>query len=270
VTKPFVKYGPNNSKRLRRSRRNLPRFGKKRYSNPFGGVASVWYVSNERILKLKATLLKLYCSAVAVKHFRLLHVFHSLSLRFLLQVVEQEDILDNLDDLEAPKTSNDTNSSNSRSNTETDSDVIVVEIGVNATNTDDTDIADDTDVDIADVETPSASLSSVSFDEQDECDTGYLVLRGTTPQRHVPNGCAICLGPYLVGESVVWSSNCHCKHAFHSQCMVDWLSKAATFSTESPCPCCRREFTDLETYKKEKKILWEAGATFNPRQVRMR
>ena len=75
----------------------------------------------------------------------------------------------------------------------------------------------------------------------EECETGYLMLNC---KRQVPNCCAICLCPYDVDDAVVWSSNQACKHAFHEDCMVDWLTK---MQNGTPCPCCRQEFTDLES-----------------------
>lgn len=75
----------------------------------------------------------------------------------------------------------------------------------------------------------------------------------------VPNCCAICLGDYEAGDEVVWSSNQECPHAFHKECILDWLIK---MQPETPCPCCRQEFTDLETIRKEAKIVW-AGNAFN-------
>jgi Ring finger domain len=65
---------------------------------------------------------------------------------------------------------------------------------------------------------------------------------GTLPSmemRLVPNKCAICLSPYEVGETLVWSSNDLCQHAFHSQCMQNWI-----LQQRGPphCPCCRQIF----------------------------
>lgn len=81
-------------------------------------------------------------------------------------------------------------------------------------------------------------------------------------RRRVPNCCAICLGQYEVNETVVWSC-CHtntnmngtsstgCNHAFHHDCMIDWLIKVRD---GTPCPCCRQEFTDLPILPRRNKF----------------
>jgi hypothetical protein len=76
----------------------------------------------------------------------------------------------------------------------------------------------------------------------------------------VPNCCAICLTSYEEGDTVIWSSNQACAHAFHQDCVVGWLVK---MQPETPCPCCRQEFTDLENVRKESKVKWSADNAFN-------
>ncbi len=82
----------------------------------------------------------------------------------------------------------------------------------------------------------------------------------------VPNCCAICLGDYEVDDQVVWSSRDECGHAFHLQCLLDWLIK---MQPSTPCPCCRAEFTDWESIRREEKIVWTPGNTFNPNVIRL-
>ena len=69
---------------------------------------------------------------------------------------------------------------------------------------------------------------------------GYLTL---PCHQKAPNCCAVCLSSYSAGDTVIWSSNKACKHAFHEDCILDWLTK---IQKGTPCPCCRQEFTDLE------------------------
>jgi hypothetical protein len=73
-------------------------------------------------------------------------------------------------------------------------------------------------------------------------------LHGNSPRRRlVPNLCAICLSNYEVGETIVWSSNPSCEHAFHSSCIERWLLKQRG---RPLCPCCRRDFV-LDPLDKE-------------------
>ena len=59
--------------------------------------------------------------------------------------------------------------------------------------------------------------------------------------------CSICLSNYYPGETIVWSSNEGCEHAFHEQCIFQWLMK----QREGPlCPCCRRDFV-IDPYDME-------------------
>lgn len=89
---------------------------------------------------------------------------------------------------------------------------------------------------------------------------GYIKLRlASGKKRTVPNCCAVCLCPYEEGETVVWSSNRACKHAFHEECVVEWLIK---MQDGTPCPCCRQEFTDVDQYKMMRKKL-ESRASFD-------
>jgi len=50
------------------------------------------------------------------------------------------------------------------------------------------------------------------------------------------NTCAICLGEYEEGENICRSINSYCKHAFHKDCIVEWLMK------HNECPCCRKDY----------------------------
>jgi hypothetical protein len=186
-------------------------------------------------------------------------------------VVAPEDILDShddtLDDVEAIAPPSSTAA------TEIDDNAIVVETGISG------EVRMRTMLLIMLFTTGSVETAADYDVEEDGCDAGYLVLRSGSTRaqlRKVPNGCAICLGPYEVSEVVVWSSNTACKHAFHEDCMLDWLCKsmqlvsqtAQTSQDSTPCPCCRQAFCDLDTYRKEKKIV-APRATFNPQLVRL-
>ena len=88
----------------------------------------------------------------------------------------------------------------------------------------------------------------------DECELGYVYIGNdtdpSTPRRRVPNCCAICLCSYATGETIVWNSRKLCQHAFHSECMIHWLTK---MRDGTPCPCCRQEFTDIPMIPQRRK-----------------
>jgi len=72
---------------------------------------------------------------------------------------------------------------------------------------------------------------------------------GVTPSEHdeaqassslfecnIDESCDICLGNYEIGEEICWSLNEECVHAFHKECIIEWLLR------NPKCPCCRREY----------------------------
>lgn len=78
-------------------------------------------------------------------------------------------------------------------------------------------------------------------------------------RRDCPIFCAICLAEYEPSDRVSWSSNPDCTHAFHEDCVVQWLvslgrtkskkqrfadnpTEAQLLNYELECPCCRQEF----------------------------
>mmetsp|Transcript_37333 Transcript_37333/g.85285 ORF Transcript_37333/g.85285 Transcript_37333/m.85285 type:complete len:678 (+) Transcript_37333:183-2216(+) len=61
--------------------------------------------------------------------------------------------------------------------------------------------------------------------------------------QRIPSSCAICLCDYEANDVIVTSHNPECPHAFHQECIVEWLGK---MQDGTPCPCCRREFVKLD------------------------
>ena len=90
----------------------------------------------------------------------------------------------------------------------------------------------------------------------EECESGYLMLPG---MHQVPNCCAICLCPYEVAETVIWSNNRACKHAFHEECISEWLLK---LHEGTSCPCCRQEFLPIMSsgVAPQRPVSWAPGA----------
>eukprot|EP00978_Attheya_sp_CCMP212_P016629 scaffold43737_cov44-Attheya_sp.AAC.1 len=106
---------------------------------------------------------------------------------------------------------------------------------------DDPDAEQDIDVEIG--QTNSAGDQSLASQNA----SGSLVL---TCGRSIPNCCAVCLSAYEVDDNVVWSCNPMCQHAFHQECVLEWLIK---MQDGTPCPCCRQEFTDLASQEETPK-----------------
>jgi hypothetical protein len=63
----------------------------------------------------------------------------------------------------------------------------------------------------------------------------------------IPNMCAICLESYQEGTTVVWSGNPSCQHAFHQDCILDYLVQHK--KDAAPCPCCRQVFLPKQRWK---------------------
>jgi hypothetical protein len=99
----------------------------------------------------------------------------------------------------------------------------------------------------------------VEIDEEEE-DSGVLDLPRKHYPRAVPNVCAICLDTYKPNETVVWSSNIDCSHAFHQDCILDYLVKLVKVKdTAVPCPCCRQDFMGLSSEADEKGATNDTG-----------
>jgi hypothetical protein len=85
-----------------------------------------------------------------------------------------------------------------------------------------------------------------------EEDFGILDLPRKHSPQAVPNACAICLESYKPDETVVWSSNIDCSHAFHQDCILDYAVNLKKVKDNVPCPCCRQDFMCLSSEDVEK------------------
>ena len=57
------------------------------------------------------------------------------------------------------------------------------------------------------------------------------------------NICQICLSSFKIGEEIASSRNPICLHEFHSQCIIEWLSRP----NQTSCPVCRAEYANIGT-----------------------
>ena len=55
-----------------------------------------------------------------------------------------------------------------------------------------------------------------------------------------PTSCPICLEPYREGDDICWSQNENCAHAYHLDCILDWLMNS------DECPLCRADYLKVE------------------------
>lgn len=73
--------------------------------------------------------------------------------------------------------------------------------------------------------------------------TSHKIGNTEMDQKYDASACAICLCAYEVGEKVSWSPNEECGHAFHTECISNWLMG------KSECPVCRRNYLETDTKK---------------------
>lgn len=55
-----------------------------------------------------------------------------------------------------------------------------------------------------------------------------------------PKNCPICFEAYKEGDNLAWSKNTDCPHAFHLDCIIDWLMD------NDDCPMCRGDYLCLD------------------------
>ena len=55
-----------------------------------------------------------------------------------------------------------------------------------------------------------------------------------------PKSCPICLEEYKIDDEIAWSRNQDCLHAFHLDCISDWLMD------NDDCPLCRADYLKIK------------------------
>jgi Ring finger domain len=92
---------------------------------------------------------------------------------------------------------------------------------------------------------------------QDDKDDESQQQKEQETHRHVDGQCALCIDDYEAGDQVVWS-DLECPHAFHKECIMQWLSKG-----KKRCPVCRNWFVPGARIDDQKKLHgedWERAA----------
>jgi Ring finger domain len=85
-----------------------------------------------------------------------------------------------------------------------------------------------------------------------KCDNDYDSFGTCARQPGI--ACDICLVPYKVSDVLAWSHNPLCNHAYHVECITDWI-QASTSTTRNhhSCPNCRNDFLFYEHYQKKQR-----------------
>eukprot|EP01083_Nonionella_stella_P005746 16578_1 len=76
-----------------------------------------------------------------------------------------------------------------------------------------------------------------------------------------PKKCSICLERYAPNDEICWSNNPNCYHAFHLECLADWLMRS------DECPLCREDYlyshegdSESETHEQREGAIQHVGA----------
>lgn len=70
--------------------------------------------------------------------------------------------------------------------------------------------------------------------------TSSMPSRESASSLYSPSTCPICIESFKKGEEIAWSFNEKCHHAFHLECISDWLM------SHDECPMCRLDFLNID------------------------
>lgn len=134
---------------------------------------------------------------------------------------------------------------------EDDDGKIMVQTGMQKTSKDGNEALLDSDIEQVSYDTEMQRASQFNIcHEVDENSTLYLKLPESG--RCIDGTCAFCLDEYEVDDKVVWSG-LQCPHAFHEECLMQWLSKG-----KKRCPVCRHWFVPGSKIDDQKRLHGEA------------
>jgi len=66
-----------------------------------------------------------------------------------------------------------------------------------------------------------------------------MVTKVTEDSLYSPRSCPICCENYQKGDEIAWSKNEDCHHAYHVDCILEWLME------HEDCPMCREKYVSL-------------------------
>jgi hypothetical protein len=61
---------------------------------------------------------------------------------------------------------------------------------------------------------------------------------GSSSSLYPPKTCPVCCEDYMKGDDIAWSKNEECCHAFHIDCIMEWLMD------HDDCPMCRSNYLE--------------------------
>ena len=85
------------------------------------------------------------------------------------------------------------------------------------------------------IRTADAEKDDISVRALDTCAVRSSTQK-TTSSLYSPQTCPICCEDYEVGDDIAWSKNEECHHAYHVECILEWLMD------NKDCPMCRSNF----------------------------
>ena len=97
------------------------------------------------------------------------------------------------------------------------------------------------------------------IEEDDDKNKAMVKVRSTRDARISSSGaCSICLEAYQQHDTLIWSLNQDCSHAFHQDCLLEFFARntGKQGKIATPCPCCRRDFCSSRTGSRVGAVPW--------------
>lgn len=101
------------------------------------------------------------------------------------------------------------------------------------------DLQDDDDDDKSETDSNEVTPEEASNDSIQPAASSCSMEGELVSPLQLSTSCSICLCRYKTGDAVTRSSDEACRHVFHRDCIVSWLS---TRPSPLRCPCCRQVF----------------------------